>query len=293
VVDAAQSGLSPAGLIVASCQAPNADEGVEAVAEYLARALGRPLTVVDQIDWLAREQRLDDGQIDIGWICGWPYVHKMRRRPPNLELLAAPVPAGERYQDRPIYFSDVVVRRDSPYQTFAELRGATWGYNEPGSQSGYNITRYHLARLGLTWAFFGRVTATGAHENSLRELLAGRLAASAIDSTVLETEFQRQPALREQVRVIEVLGPSPSPPWVAQTRLPAALRARVRETMLAMHHNPAGQAALARAGLARFAAVSDSDYDVIREMEKAAAHVNLTAGDGRTLYADNADNADI
>jgi phosphonate transport system substrate-binding protein len=271
--------LSAAGLQVASCQAPNAEAGVAAVTAYLAAALGQPITVVDQIDWQAREQRLDDGQIDMGWICGWPYVRKMRRRPPNLELLAAPVPAGARYAGRPIYFSDVVVRRDSPYQSFAELRGAAWGYNEPGSQSGYNITRYHLARLGLTWAFFGRVTATGAHENSLRELLAGRLDASAIDSTVLETEFQRQPALREQVRVIEVLGPSPSPPWVAQTRLPAALRARVRATMLAMHRNPAGQAALAQAGLARFAAVSDEDYDPIREMERVAEQVNLTSGE--------------
>ena len=262
-------------LRVASLQAPNADPGVAAVAGYLARALDRPVAVVDQIDWLAREQRLDAGQIEMGWICGWPYVRKRRRSPPNLELLAAPVPAGERYGGRPIYFSDVVVRADSPYQTFSDLRGAAWGYNEPGSQSGYNITRYHLARLGLTWEFFGRVIATGAHEQSLRELLAGRLGASAIDSTVLETELQAQPGLRNQIRIIEVLGPSPSPPWVAQTRLPAALRAQARAALLAMHHDSAGQAALAQAGLARFAAVSDSDYDPIREMERASELLKL------------------
>ncbi len=263
-------------LRVTSLQAPNADAGVAAVAGYLAGALGRPVAVVDQTDWQAREQRLDAGQIEFGWICGWPYVRKMRRRQPNLELLAAPAPAGERYAGRPIYFSDVVVRADSPYQTFADLRGASWGYNEPGSQSGYNITRYHLARLGLTWAFFGRVAATGAHEASLRELLAGRLAASAIDSTVLETEFASQPGLRDQVRIIAVLGPSPSPPWVAQTRLPATLRAQARAALVNMHSNPAGQAALAQARLARFAAVSDSDYDPIREMERASEHLTLS-----------------
>ena len=275
MVDETQERLNPTGLRVTSLQAPNADPGVAAVAGYLAGALGRPVAVVDQIDWLAREQRLDEGQIEMGWICGWPYVRKMRRSPPNLELLAAPVPAGERYGGRPVYFSDVVVRRESPYQTFADLRGASWGYNEPGSQSGYNITRYHLARLGLTWSFFGRVAATGAHEASLRELLAGRLAASAIDSTVLETELAAQPGLRDQIRIIEVLGPSPSPPWVAQTRLPAALRAQARAALLNMHSNPAGQAALAQARLARFAAVSDSDYDPIREMERVAQHLNL------------------
>src|SRR5262245_7628150 len=213
----------PDPLLITSLQAPNADPWVAAVAAYLAARLGQPVAMVADIPWEEREQRLDAGQIDVGWICGWPYVRKMRRQPPNLELLAAPVPAGERYGGRPIYFSDVLVGRDSPYQTFADLRGAVWGYNEPGSQSGYNVSRYHLALRGETWDFFGRVIRTGSHQNSLRALVAGRLQATAIDSTVLETEFELQPGLRDQVRIIDVMGPSPIPPWVVQTRLPVEL----------------------------------------------------------------------
>ncbi len=264
-------------LRVTSLQAPNADPSMAAVAAYLAAKLGRPIEFVHQIEWQERERLLDAGQIDIGWICGWPYVRKMRRQPPTMELLAAPVPAGERYAGRPIYFSDVVVRRDSPYHSFADLRGTTWGYNEPGSQSGYNVARYHLAVRGETWAFFGRVIGTGAHEASLREVLAGRLDATAIDSTVLETEFERRPELREQVRIIDVMGPSPIPPWVAQTSLPDAVRAAARAALLDMHQHPAGRAALAAGRLARFAAVSDADYDAIRAMERAAAHITLPA----------------
>jgi len=271
--------LTPELLRVTSCQAPNADPSVAAVAAYLAGKLGRPITFVNQIPWEERDRLLDAGQIEIGWICGWPYVRKMRHQPPNLELLVAPVPTGERYGGRPIYFSDVVVRRDSPYQTFADLRGVAWGYNEPGSQSGYNVARYHLAGLGLTWDFFGRVVRTGAHQNSLRELLAGNLQATAIDSTVLETEFKRRPGLSEQVRIIDVMGPSPIPPWVVQTSLPPKLRQVLRGLLLDMHHDPAGRAALALGDLERFAAVTDGDYDVIREMERVAAHVNLGVGD--------------
>ena len=258
-----------------SCQAPNADPAVAAVVAYLAEKLGRPIAFVNQIHWAERDRLLDAGQMDLGWICGWPYVRKMRREPPNLELLAAPVPARARYGDRPIYFSDVVVRRDSPYQTFADLRGTVWGYNEPGSQSGYNVARYHLALRGQTWNYFGRVVATGAHQASLRELLAGRLQATAIDSTVLETEFERRPELRAQLRIIDQMGPSPIPPWVVQTRLPAELRQGLRTRLLDMQADPAGRAALALGGLARFAAVTDADYDPIREMERLAAHINL------------------
>ena len=262
---------------VTSCQAANADPWVAAVTACLAERLGRPAAFVNQIDWEERDRLLDAGQIEVGWICGWPYVRKMARPDPNLELLAAPVMADPRYQDRPIYFSDVVVRRDSPYQSFADLRGAVWGYNEPGSQSGYNITRYELARRGETWAFFGRVVGTGAHQASLRELRAGRLDATAIDSTVLETELARDPALADEVRIIGELGPSPMPPWVVVTRLPAEVRQAIRAELLEMHTHPAGRAALALGRLARFAAVRDKDYDAIREMARLSAQLDVGA----------------
>src|SRR5262249_11092873 len=149
--------------------------------------------------------------------------------------------------------------------------------NEPGSQSGYNVSRYHLALRGETWEFFGRVIRTGSHQNSLRELLAGRLQATAIDSTVLETEFELQPGLRDRVRIVDVMGPSPIPPWVVQSRLPLELRQTLRALLVNMHDDPAGRAALAVGRLARFATVSDEDYDAIRDMERIAGHINLAA----------------
>ena len=64
-----------------------------------------------------------EGQADVGFICGLPYVLLMRQEPPPVEVLAAPILEGERYGQRPIYFSDVIVRADSTLQTFADLRG--------------------------------------------------------------------------------------------------------------------------------------------------------------------------
>jgi phosphonate transport system substrate-binding protein len=79
-----------------------------------------------------------------------PYVDLMDLPEPPVELLAAPVLVGERYGGRPIYFSDVIVRRDSPIHCFAELRGRSWTYNDTASHSGYNLTRYQLLRAGET-----------------------------------------------------------------------------------------------------------------------------------------------
>jgi phosphonate transport system substrate-binding protein len=86
---------------------------------------------VTGLPWQEREFLFDLGKIHILWLCGLPYVHKADVDESGLELLAVPVPRGERYLDRPVYFSDIVVRRDRPFRSFFDLRGASWAYNEP------------------------------------------------------------------------------------------------------------------------------------------------------------------
>jgi phosphonate transport system substrate-binding protein len=258
-----------------SLQAENADHIVSGITDYLAARLGISIEPILEIPWQQREALLDEGQIQVAWICGLPYVCRVRRADPQIELLAAPVMRGARYGDRPVYFSDVVVRQDSGFRTFADLRGATWAYNDPGSHSGYYVVRYHLALLGEEFGYFSRVIESGAHQVSLQMILDGHIDASAIDSTVLEEEYRRQPALRSRLRTLETLGPSPMPPWVLQKSLPRGLRRSLRDSLLGMHRDPAGEAILAKGHVARFAQVQDSDYDAIREMERLASSAKL------------------
>ncbi|MFN2199107.1 MAG: phosphate/phosphite/phosphonate ABC transporter substrate-binding protein [Anaerolineales bacterium] len=264
---------NPAPLTLTSIQAPNQDDFIQDLAEFLAARLARPVRFVRALPWQVRAARLDRGEIDLGWICGLPYVRKADLPQPPVTLLAAPVPAGARYGDQPVYFSDVIVRAGSPYQSFPDLRGASWAYNEPNSQSGYNITRYTLAKMGAYENFFGQVVAAGSHQAAIEFVLRGEVAASAIDSTVLEIELRQRPQLDEALRVIAVLGPSPIPPLVARRLLPAAEQEAVRQALLSMHTESAGRAVLARHFLRRFAAVTDTDYDPIREMARLAEQV--------------------
>ena len=214
--------------------------------------------------------QFETGQADMGFICGLPYVQLTRRRPPPVELIAAPVLQGERYQDRPIYFSDVIVHRDSPFQRFADLRGRSWSYNDPDSHSGYNVTRYRLVQMGETNGFFGQVIQAGWHQKSIRMVMEGAVDASAIDSQVLAVELRDHPAWASQLRVIDSLGPSSIQPVVAARRLPEHLRADVRSVLLAMGDDPDAKTALAHGFVERFASVTDSTYNDIREMLAAA-----------------------
>jgi phosphonate transport system substrate-binding protein len=257
-------------MLMTSCQAENTEPVAREIAKYISQRLDIPTRYVDDIDWPERYRRLERGQIEIGWICGLPYVQNMKRKRPGIELLAAPIMIGSRYQNKPIYFSDVVVQADSDYQAFSDLAGASWAYNEADSQSGFGVTQYHLSRLGENWSYFGRLVESGAHRNSLEMILDGSVQASAIDSTYLEWRLRREPELRARLRVIDTLGPSPIPPWIVSTRLPPAIRVALRQLLLDMAEEAKGRLILDIGHIARFAAVTDQSYDPIRRMHQTS-----------------------
>lgn len=253
-------------MIFATFLAPN----MLATYRYIAEYVGQETGIRTELIVGSSFAQFEEGAADVGFLCGLPYVQLTRRRPPPVELLAAPVLHGARYGAQPVYFSEVIVRRESPVHSFADLRGRSWSYNDPDSHSGYNLTRYHLVRLGETGGFFGRVVEAGWHQESIQMVLTGRVDASAIDSHVLAIELRDHPELAGQLRVIETFGPSSIQPVVAARQLPGHLKGEIRAALLAMGDNPATREQLARGLIDRFVPVADARYDDIREMLAAA-----------------------
>ena len=216
-------------------------------------------------------------EVDAAFVCGLAYVQLCRDAGFALEPLVAPILHGDRYGDKPIYFSDVIVRRERCFRSFADLRGCCWSYNERYSHSGYGITRYELARRGQTNGFFGRVVAAGYHERSIRLVCSGAVDASAIDSQVLTLTLRDQPALAGQVRVIETFGPSTIQPLVVARRLPERLRTDLLSVLVDLGANPAAQTMLARGLIKRFIPIGDSAYEDIRQMLAIAEAAGLPA----------------
>jgi phosphonate transport system substrate-binding protein len=211
-----------------------------------------------------------DGEADVGFICGLPYVDLMDQPAPPVELLAAPVLMGERYGGRPIYFSDVIVRRDSPARSFADLRGRSWAYNDLDSHSGYNLTRYRLVEMGETSGFFGKVIEAGWHQRAIGMVASGEIDGAAIDSQVLAIELRDHPELARHICVIDTFGPSTIQPVVAARRLPSRTKEELRAVLLALGSDPTARDALAAGFVERFVEVVDADYDDIRRMRDAA-----------------------
>jgi phosphonate transport system substrate-binding protein len=210
------------------------------------------------------------------FVCSLPYVMFEREGISPAEPVAAPVLQGERYEGRPVYFSDVIVHRDSPFRSFADLRGRSWSYNEPLSHSGYGITRYHLLQLGETDGFFGEVIEAGFHEESIRMVAKKEVDASAIDSQVLAVALRDDPELRNTLKVIDSLGPSTIQPVAVSKRVPAGLKERILGVLLALGDEPSCRERLDVGSVDRFVAVDASSYDDIRMMVDACEAAGFT-----------------
>jgi phosphonate transport system substrate-binding protein len=262
-------------LKLSSCMGDHTDAFCRAVADHLGDELSLPVEYVNDIPWQERERLFDAGLVQICWICGWPYVMKADAAASNIELLGVPVPSGERYLNRPIYFSDIVVRRGTPFNNFTDLRGTRWAYNEPRSHSGYNLVRWQLSSLDSADRYFTEAVESGAHRISLDMILDRHVDGAAIDSMVLEWEIAQRPDIVSTIRIVATLGPSPVPPWVVSKSLSCDLRAALREALLNMHKTEKGRAALALGGIGSFLAAEDGDYNPIRAMARMASEISL------------------
>jgi len=234
----------------------------EHIARYLGEKVGCPTTlrVGQSFEEFAK------GQIDVAFICGLPYVRMTRLNNCPIELLAAPVLIGKRYQHRPIYFSDVIVRSESRYTNFDDLSGCVWAYNERVSHSGCNLVCYSLLERDKSPEYFGATVKSGSHLRSIEMVLQGEVDAAAIDSHLMDVLHSKDEKLATKLRVIEMLGPSSIPPIVVSKRLDDELKSKMQEALVTMHLNNSGAMGLREGLVERFVIVADEDYGDLREM---------------------------
>ncbi|HCI78123.1 MAG TPA: hypothetical protein DHW02_00360 [Ktedonobacter sp.] len=232
------------------------------IAQFVGERLGVPtaLHVGQSLDEFA------SGQADVGFLCGLLYANMSQPR--SVELLVAPIVQGTRYRGEPIYYSDVIVHRDSSYGSFKTLRGCRWAYNEEASHSGYNVVYYSLLEQGANLDYFGSMLKTGSHLASLQAVLAGEADATAIDSHVLDVWLKQQPELAQHVRVIDMLGPSTIPPIVAAPQLGSQTMHDIQSILCDMHQYLQAAERLHNGLIERFVPVTDTHYDNMRHMFK-------------------------
>jgi phosphonate transport system substrate-binding protein len=226
--------------------------------DWLGARLGRPVVFVERSRYREILDLLLRGQLDLAWICGYPYVQHRDR----LSLLAVP-----RFGGQSLYRSYVIVAADAPAHSFMDLEDGLFAWSDPDSNSGYLYPRYRIFKAGRDPdRFFRRTFFTWGHPRSITAVAEGLADGAAVDSYVWETLARRQPELTGATRIVERSPYFGFPPLVAGPALSAADQGPIRQALTRQGEDAVGRALLADVDLDGFAVAGPDLYLEIARM---------------------------
>lgn len=228
--------------------------------DYIGEKMGRPVKFVGREKYAEVNELLKTGSLDIAFVCSGPYVEG--RDEFGLQLLAIPVAYGET-----VYYSYIIVQKDSPIKTFEGLRGKTFAFADPDSNTGKLVPTYMLARMGETPdSFFREYVYTYAHDKSIKEVANKMVDGAAVDSLVWNYLNKTDPEYTSRTSIILKSPPYGIPPVVVRPGLDAATKTTIREIFLGLHKDEKGKEILKGMMIDRFVEGNNASYKSIGDM---------------------------
>lgn len=216
--------------------------------------------------------------VDLAFMCSTGYVRLQNEHNQFMELLpVAPVHDHRKNDRRPVYFSEVIVRKEKAekYKEFMDLNGHRWATNDSESLSGHFSVLAELRRLGVNASFFGHIIHSTSHHESIKLVLDNVADTAAIDSNVLQRYFKEHPESQDELHVLCTLGPWPIQPIVVNSRLPDDVKLKMADALLHAMEDPEFGKQFQKHGVVAFEPVDSTFYNRTREVLESVRERNL------------------
>ena len=247
--------------VPASEKGDNQDyESLIAIIETLADIKIKPIRVTD---YNAAVESMRAGRAHIAWYGGKTYIQAAEMA--DAEAFAAGVRKGD---DTAGYYAYFVVPVDSPLKTLEDVRGQILGLNSIGSTSGDLIPQVELMKVGLSTKNendFAKVFYAGSHDACLLATINKHVDVCGMSSRNFDARLADGTFKLEQVRIIHRSSLVPPPPLAYSTKLSVELRDRIKKATLEAHQH--GKIGGYGGEMSHYIEVTDSDYDLLREMD--------------------------
>ncbi len=226
---------------------------------YLSRYLGAPVRFVQRRAYRDIMSMLRSQEVDAAWICGYPWVVNQS----HLRGLSTPL-----YEGEPWYRSYLIVpAADKTTSHVRELRGRTYAFSDPDSNSGHLVPRTTLITEGFDPdRFFSRSFFTWGHRNVVNAVAAGLADGGSVDGYVWDTLKLIAPALVQQTRIAWRSERYGFPPLAMRANLTADTERRLRQALFEMSGNDEGRRLLGELNLSGFGPFQPQAYEGIARM---------------------------
>ena len=235
-----------------------------ALLTYVGKKTGRAPEFIQRKTYGEINELLGKGMIDIAFICTGPYATGARAY--GFEPLAVPLAGGSHS------YQSYLIVKDEAFQSLADLKGRTFAFTDPESNTGRLVPTFWLTRMGQSpESYFGKIIYTYSHDNSILAVSRGLVDGAAVDSLIWEYYESTNPALTASARIIKRSEPYPIPPIVASRYFPEQERDKVGLALFNMHHEPEGRQILGGLKIDRFIPPPDEWFVKLERIEEMLA----------------------
>lgn len=232
----------------------------------ISEKINKPIVSVQRSSYVEINDLLKNRQVDCAFVCSGPYVAAHDEF--GAELLVVPVVKGTTF-----YCSYIIVYKDSPFQTIDDLKGKSFAISQVLSSTGRIYPAYLVTQRNSTIdAFFSSTTTIPGHDNVIKAVAEKWIDGAAVNSLIWDYMAETQPKYTSQTRIIHKSPQWGNPPFIVRKDLPAELKKKLQEVLLAMHTQPYGDSILRKKLLIdKFVEGDDGWYNPIRDMLKGPA----------------------
>lgn len=231
--------------------------------DYIGRKLNMKVNFIEKRTYGEVNTLLKDGIIDVAFVCGGPYIEGHDKF--GLELLVAPLVNG-----KALYYSYIIVAKDSGIERIEDLKGKTFAFVDPLSNTGKLIPTYILHKLGQSPEdFFKESLYTYSHDDSIKAVAHGIVDGAAVDSLIWDYMDKKNGRFTGLTKIINISEPYGIPPVVTRPGMDGELKAKIKHILLDMHTEKEGRDILKGMFIDKFTEIDDTAYDSIRAVKKS------------------------
>jgi phosphonate transport system substrate-binding protein len=231
--------------------------------EYITEHIGGDTSMVLKPSYSEVRQLLEQNTVLAAFVCTGTYMASLATK--SLEVLAVPD-----FKDGMRYRCLLIVRAESGIDDLQGLRGRTFAFTDPESNTGCMVPTWFLKQQGLEPdTYFSRVLFTKSHDRSIRAVADGVADGAGVDSLIFYSLVRANPDLEQKVQVLwqsEVFG---APPIVVPVGLPEVVKERLKAILFSMADSPRGREILDGLDIEHFRAPDANEYDSAYRVWKA------------------------
>mgnify|MGYP000940813592 FL=1 len=227
----------------------------EPLKNYLEAKLNKKVELIVTTDYSSMIEAMRFGRIDLAYFGPLSYV--LAKSKSDIEPFAAMVKNG-----KPTYRSVIIANANAGIESFEDIEGKKMAYGDQASTSSHLIPKSILQENGLTAKTNYEEHFVGSHDAVAVNVANGNADAGGLSEVIFNSLLSRGLIDKADIKVIGYSKDYPQYPWAMRSNLNNDLKQKIKVTFINLDNAEVLKSFKAEG----FAAVTDSDYDVIRDM---------------------------